>query len=391
MNFRLTEEQDLLVETALNIGAKFDPDYWLKMDQASSYPVEFFDSIAAHGFFSLGIDSAYGGTPAGMMELALSMEGLCRGGAGGGPALGYLFGTLGANILNANANDAQKSQYLPDMAAGPSMCAFGLSEPDAGTNSLNMSTFAKKDGSDYIISGSKWYITNIERSDAIVVVARTQKLDESASRSDGVSLFIVDLPNDSLTYSPIEKHAYGYYKSHMVFLDDVRVPKEALIGTEGQGFRQILGTLNPERILVAAGAVGIARLAIATAVKYANERAVFDQPIGAHQAIQHPLAAAYAKIESAWGSVMLAASLHDQDANPVEVGAKANMAKYVAVEAAIEACYQAMQTHGGNGFAKEYHVERWWREVQLFRLAPVTQQMTLNFISEHVLGLPRSY
>ena len=254
-----------------------------------------------------------------------------------------------------------------------------------------MSTFAKKDGSDYIISGSKWYITNIERSDAIVVVARTQKLDESASRSDGVSLFIVDLPNDSLTYSPIEKHAYGYYKSHMVFLDDVRVPKEALIGTEGQGFRQILGTLNPERILVAAGAVGIARLAIATAVKYANERAVFDQPIGAHQAIQHPLAAAYAKIESAWGSVMLAASLHDQDANPVEVGAKANMAKYVAVEAAIEACYQAMQTHGGNGFAKEYHVERWWREVQLFRLAPVTQQMTLNFISEHVLGLPRSY
>ena len=187
-------------------------------------------------FFSLGISEEYGGLAAGMTEIALAMEALCRGGAGGGPALGYLFGTLGANIINGNASPEQKQQYLPAMAAGESMCAFGLSEPDAGTNSLNMTTFAKKDGDDYVISGGKWYITNIERSDAIVLVARTKKNGDCARRSDGVSLFLVDLPCEGISFQPIPKHAYGYYKSHTVFLDEVRVPKEALIGEEDKGF-----------------------------------------------------------------------------------------------------------------------------------------------------------
>ena len=391
MDFSLSEEQQMLVDTALNIGADFGPKYWHEKDQNGEYPNEFFTALGKQGFFSLGIDEAYGGLQKGITEIALAMEALCRGGAGGGPALGYLFGTLGANIINGNANKEQKAQYLPSMAIGESMCAFGLSEPDAGTNSLNMTTFAKRDGDDYVISGGKWYITNIERSDAIVLVARTEKADSTAKRADGVSLFLIDLPCEGISYQPIPKHAYGYYKSNMVFIDQARVPKEALIGEEGKGFYQVFGTLNPERILVAAGAVGIARLALQTAVQYAKERSVFDQPIGAHQAVQHPLAAAYAKVETAWVSVLQAATMHDQGGNPVEVGGKANLAKYVAVEAAIDACYQSMQTLGGNGFASEYHVERWWREVQLFRLAPVTQQMTLNFIGEHVLGLPKSY
>lgn len=391
MDFSLTDEQTLLVETSLKLGAEFGPDYWMQKDDTQTYPTEFFDAMGTHGFYSLGLPEEHGGTPAGINEVALAMEALCRGGAGGGPALGYLFGTLGANIIKTHGSDAQKAAIMPDMAQGKKMCAFGLSEPDAGTNTLNIKTFAERDGDDYVISGAKWYATNIERSDAIVLVARTTKLEDAARRSEGISLFLVDLPNEGITYTPIEKHGFRYYKSNSVFLDKVRVPASSLIGTEGAGFHQLLGTLNPERILVAAGAIGVGRLAIKTAVQYANERAVFGQPIGAHQAIQHPLAIAYAKLESAWDSVLRAAWLYDQGAPDAQVGSVANMAKYLAVEAAIEACSHAVQTHGGNGYAREYHVERWLREVQLFRLAPVTQQMTLNFIGEHVLGMPRSY
>ena len=391
MDYALNDEQRLLVETSLALGGEFGPDYWMEKDDQQSYPVEFFQAMGQHGFYSLGLPEELGGTEAGLTEIALAMEALCRGGAGGGPALGYLFGTLGANIINSHGNEAQKSANLPDMAQGKRMCAFGLSEPDAGTNALNIKTYARRDGDDYVISGAKWYSTNIERSDAIVLVARTTKLEDAKRRSDGISLFLIDLPNKGISYTSIEKHGFRYYKSNSVFLDEVRVPASSLIGTEGAGFSQLLGTLNPERILVAAGAIGVGRLAIKTAVDYAKDRSVFGQPIGAHQAVQHPLAAAYAKLESAWDTVLRAAWMHDNDAPSVTVGSVANMAKYLAVEASIEACYHAMQTHGGNGYAREYHVERWHREVQLFRLAPVTQQMTLNFIGEHVLGMPRSY
>lgn len=391
MDFELTEEQNMLVETSLSLGGEFGPEYWLEKDSNAAYPDEFFEAMGLNGFFSLGLPEEYGGTPSGITEIALAMEAMCRGGAGGGPALGYLFGTLGANIINSHGNVEQQKSNLPDMSKGKKMCAFGLSEPDAGTNTLNLKTHAKRDGDDYIISGSKWYITNIERSDSIIVAARTTSLEEAERRSDGISLFLVELPNENISFSAIPKHGFKYYQSSTVFFDEVRVSAGSIIGETGAGFSQLLGTLNPERILVAAGAVGIGRLAIKSAVDYANNRSVFDQPIGAHQAVQHPLSAAYAKLEAAWGMVLRAARLHDDRASALTVGSVANMAKYLAVEAAIEACYHAMQTHGGNGYAQEYHVERWYREVQLFRLAPVTQQMTLNFIGEHVLGMPRSY
>ena len=391
MDYALNDEQNMLVETSLALGGEFGPDYWREKDDGGEYPTEFFKAMGKHGFYSLGLPEEHGGTPAGITEIALAMEALCRGGAGGGPALGYLFGTLGANIIKSHGDGAQKAAYLPDMAKGQKMCAFGLSEPDAGTNTLNIKTYARRDGDDYVINGAKWYSTNIERSDAIVLVARTTKLENAERRSDGISLFLIDLPNPGITYTPIEKHGFRYYKSNSVFLDNVRVPASNLIGKEGAGFGQLLGTLNPERILVAAGAIGVGRLAIKTAVDYANDRSVFGQPIGGHQAVQHPLAAAYAKLESAWDTVKRAAWMLDGGAPSVAVGSVSNMAKYLAVEAAIEACSAAVQTHGGNGYAREYHVERWLRETQLFRLAPVTQQMTLNFIGEHVLGMPRSY
>ena len=391
MNFDLTMEQQMIADMAADLAKKYDPEYWREMDENKQYPKEFMDEIGSLGFFGLPLEEKWGGADAGLTDVALAMEALCRGGGGGGPALGYLFGLLGNLSVSHHANDAQKEKYLPAFASGEKTCAFALSEPNAGTNSLNIETFAKKDGDDYIINGGKWFITNINNTDAVLVVARTTKKEDVKNKAAGISLFLVDLPAEGITYTPIDKHGYHYYKSFQVFFDNVRVSKDCLLGEEGKGFYQLLGTLNPERILIASGAVGTAKLALEHAIEYAKERNVFGQPIGAHQAVQHPLAAAYAKVEAAWGQVLKAATMYDDGKSDKEVGDVANMAKWLAAEAALDATHHAMQTLGGCGYAREYHVERWFRECQLFRLAPVTQQMTLNYLGEHVLGLPRSY
>jgi acyl-CoA dehydrogenase len=391
MDFDLTLEQQMMVETAEQISARFDPEYWREKDEEGAYPADFLAEIGAQGFFGLPVPEEYGGMGLGLTELAVAMEGLCRGGGGGGPALGYLFGLLGNLSILHHGNDEQRARYLPDMATGAKMCAFGLSEPDAGTNSMNITTFARREGDEFVINGGKWFITNIENSDAILLVARTTKPEEGKSKAAGISLFLIDLPQAAITYTPIPKHGFNYYKSNTVFIEELRVHESCLLGEEGKGFYSLLGTLNPERVLIAAAAVGTARLALSRAVEYANERSVFGAPIGSHQGVQHPLAAAHAKVEAAWLAVLKAATLSDRNPADKLAGDMANMAKFTAVEACIEACYHSMQTYGGAGFAREYHQERWWREAQLYRLAPLTQQMTLNYIGEHVLGLPKSY
>jgi len=391
MDFDLTYEQQAMADTALDVAQKYGPDYWYEKDEQQSFPREFIDEIGELGFFGLPIPEAYGGVGTGLTEMALVMEAMCRGGGGGGPALGYLFGALGAVSILAHGNEAQKQHYLPLVAQGKLMVAFGLSEPDAGTNSLNIRTFAQRHGDDYVINGNKWFNTNFEESGAIMLVTRTTKKEAVKNKAEGISMFLVDLPAKGISASPTPKHGFNYYKSYDLAIEELRVSKNCLMGEEGRGFYNMLGTLNPERILVAAGAIGTGRIAIRHAVDYAKERQVFGQPIGAHQAVQHPLAVAYAKLETAWLAVIKAAAMHDQGKSAKDVGDLANMAKYLSVEASIEAVHSAMQTLGGAGFAKEYHIERWWREVQLFRLAPITQQMTLNYLGEHVLGLPRSY
>jgi acyl-CoA dehydrogenase len=391
MDFDLSLEQQMMVDTAEQISARFGPEYWREKDEEGAYPADFIAEIGAQGFFGLPVPTAYGGMGLGLTELTLAMEALCRGGGGGGPALGYLFGLLGNLSILHHGNDEQKSRYLPDMASGAKICAFALSEPDAGTNSLNITTFARREGDEFVISGGKWFITNIENSNLLLLVARTEKPVEGKSKAAGISLFLVDLPQAAITYTPIPKHGFNYYKSNTVFIEELRVHQSCLLGQEGRGFYSLLATLNPERVLIAAGAVGTARLALSKAVEYAKERKVFDAPIGSHQGVQHPLAAAHAKVEAAWLTVLKAVTLNDRDSTSKEAGAFANMAKFVAVEACIEACYHAMQTYGGAGYAREYHQERWWREAQLFRLAPITQQMTLNYLGQHVLGLPKSY
>ena len=378
-----------MVATAEAVAQRFGPEYWREHDEKEAYPEAFFSALGESGFFGVTVPEALGGSGQGLSELVLVMEALCRGGGGGGPALGYLFGLLGTMTLaHAAASDDQLA-CLRALASGEKLCAFALSEPDAGTNSFNMSTTAVEREDVFVINGAKWFITNLQHSQSLLLVAQTQR--EGSNESCGLSLFMVDLPNESLTFTPTPKHGFNYYKSNQLFIDNLVVPKTAVIGDVGKGFASLAPTLNAERLLVAAGAVGTARLALQSAVGYAKERTVFHVPIGAHQAVQHPLAAAHANLEAAWLMIAEAAALDDTGTNPERAAGMANMAKYVAVEAAIEACYQSLQAYGGAGYAREYHQERWWREVQLFRLAPLTQQMTLNFIGQHVLGLPKSY
>ncbi len=379
----------MMVATAEAVAQRFGPEYWREHDENEAYPEAFVSALGEHGFFGVTVPEALGGSGQGLSELVLVMEALCRGGGGGGPALGYLFGLLGTMTLaHAAASDDQLA-CLRALASGEKLCAFALSEPDAGTNSFNMSTTAVESEEDFVINGAKWFITNLQHSQSLLLVAQTQRA--GSNESCGLSLFLVDLPNELLSFTPTPKHGFNYYKSNQLFIDNLVVPKTAVIGEVGKGFASLAPTLNAERLLVAAGAVGTARLALQAAVGYAKEREVFKVPIGSHQAIQHPLAAAHAKLEASWLMITEAAALDDEGTNPERAAGMANMAKYVAVEAAIEACYQSLQTYGGAGYAREYHQERWWREVQLFRLAPLTQQMTLNFIGQHVLGLPKSY
>ncbi len=387
----LTETQRMLIHTAEQIADSYGPEYWSQLDASGDYPEEFIQQIGKQGFFGLAVSEAHGGSGQGLTEVVLAMEALCRGGGGGGPALGYLFGLLGTLTVARAGSEAQREAYLRPFALGEKICAFALSEPEAGTNSFNMQTTARKQGEGFVINGAKWFITNLQHSDALLLVARTDMHEKTEFSKPELSLFMIDLPNEQLTYHPIPKHGFNYYKSNQLFIEDLWVADSALVGKPGEGFAALVPTLNAERLLVAAGAIGIARLALSRAVDYAGERVVFGVPIGAHQAIQHPLARSHAQLESVWLTVLQAAALEDAGDTGGNASALANIAKYVAVEAAIDACYHSLQAFGGAGYAREYHQERWWREVQLFRLAPLTQQMTLNYIGQHVLGLPKSY
>jgi acyl-CoA dehydrogenase len=268
---------------------------------------------------------------------------------------------------------------------------LGLTEPDAGTNTFGIRTFAKRQGDEYVINGSKMFITGIEDAGLMILVARTVKPEDAVKKSEGITLFAVDLPDRAIHHTPIPKHGYGYLKTCELGIDELRVPAEGLLGEEGKGWYHILDTLNPERIITACGAVGTGAIAIAKASEYASQRQVFDNYIGAYQGVQFPLAAAYAKLECAWLATLKAADLYDKNEPSKVVGDVSNIAKYTAVEAAIEAGHHAMLTLGGYGYAREYHIERWCRELQSLRIAPITQHLTLAYIGQHILGMPKSY
>ncbi|MGB9741041.1 MAG: acyl-CoA dehydrogenase family protein [Candidatus Bathyarchaeia archaeon] len=388
MNFELTAEQKMIIEIAKEIAHDFGPEYWREKDKKHAFPEEFWKSLVEAEFTGIVIPERYGGGGMGMFEMLLAMETLVSEGCGlGGEWFLCLSAIFGGLSIVKHGSEAQKEKYLPQIAKGMEFC-LALTEADAGTNTLNIKTTAVPEGDEYRVDGQKMFISGADRARGMLLVTRTTPAEKAPKRTLGLSLFLVDLPNPAVEVIPIEKHGINYSKTCEVYISDLRLPKENLLGEADKGWYLVLDTLNPERMSFSAAACGLGILAINKAVEYAKERKVFDAPIGTHQAIQFPLAEAKAKIEAARLLNYKAAWLYDQGK---ECAAEANMAKVAAVDAGIAAVYHAMQTFGGYGYAVEYDVERWWREVNLIRLAPVTHQMALAFIGQHVLGLPKSY
>ncbi len=387
MDFSFSPEQDQIREAIERLCAPFDADYWLRKDREGGFPEALHRALAQAGWLGIAMPEQYGGAGLGITEAALMMQTISASGAGLSGASAVHMNIFGLHPVVVFGSDEQKQRWLPPLIAGQDRACFGVTEPNAGLNTLKLSTRAVRDGGHYLVSGQKIWISTAQIANKMLLLARTTPI-EQAQGSDGLSLFYSDLDRRFVEVREIEKMGRKAVDSNQVFIDGLRIPVADRIGEEGKGFRYILHGLNPERILIAAEAIGLGRAALARAVTYAGERIVFDRPIGQNQAIQHPLARCWMELEAANLMVFKAASLYDAGK---PCGAEANAAKYLAGEACFRSCENAILTHGGMGYAKEYHVERYLREAWIPRLAPVSPQLILCFIAEKVLGLPKSY
>lgn len=391
MDFSESTELKSIRDNVRKLGAKFPPSYWRERDTTHTFPDEFWQELGKSGWLGALLPEQYGGAGLGTVEMAVIVEELVASGAGGTAGIlmiaNLCFGTM--SILS-HGSEAQKRKYLPMMSDGKSVFAMALTEPDAGSNALDLRTTAVPDGSGWRLNGSKVFITNIERAPCVLILARSRDRSEATRSTDCLSTFLLDEPCKvaGVQINGLDKLGLNALQTNQVFFKDVRLEREDLLGEEHAGWRQILDVLNHERIASAAIAVGLGTLALQTAVAYANDRRVFGRPIGANQGLAFPMADAKAQLEAARVLNYKAAWLFDQGQ---PCGAEVNMAKYLATEACWKACDWAVQVHGGYGYTKDYHVERYLREARLSRIAPVTSQMALNYISQHVLGLPRSY
>ncbi|RQM50293.1 acyl-CoA dehydrogenase family protein [Paraburkholderia tropica] len=388
MQFNLTDDQQAIVAAIEKICARFDDSYWLERDREGGFPHDFHGALADAGWLGIAMSPEHGGSGLGMTEAALMMRTISGSGAGLSGASAVHMNIFGLNPVQVFGNDEQKRRFLPPLIEGRDKACFAVTEPDAGLDTTHLKTQAVRDGDHYVLSGRKIWISTAQVANKMLIIARTTPLDRVAKPTDGLSLFYTDLDRARVEVREIEKMGRKAVDSNMLFIDNLRVPVEDRIGEEGKGFHYLLHGLNPERILIASEAVGLGRAALARATQYAKERVVFGRPIGQNQAIQHPLAQAWMSLEAADLMVMKAATLYDAGQ---PCGAEANSAKYLAAEAAFQACQTAIATLGGMGYAKEYHVERYLRECMIPRLAPVSPQMILCFIAEKVLGLPKSY
>lgn len=388
MDFDFASEHSMIRGTASEIADQFDPEYWRERERNEEFAQDYWDELAKAGFHGLLIPDEYGGASMGMQEMGMAMETLCAEGCGmAGTWYLVLTAGMAAVGIRDHGTNQQKERYLPGLAAGDREFCIGITEPEAGTNTLNVATTAERDGDEYVLNGKKAWITFSDRADHMVLVTRTTPREAVDSAIDGISLFVVDMDDSGIDVSPIPKHAMNYSKSCEVFLNDVRVHEDALLGVEDAGMPVLFDMLNPERIGFAAAGTGIGMLAADKAIRYANDREVFDAPIGTHQGVSFPITRSYAKMETARLMRQKAAWLFDQGE---DCAYETNVAKATAVDSGIEAVKHAMQAFGGWGYAEEYDVERWWREINLTRLAPVTQQMAYNHISQE-LGFPKSY
>ncbi len=388
MDFELTEAQRAIREQARALAGRFDDSYWRRCDSEHVFPWEFYQAFAEAGWLGIAMPPEHGGAGLGISEAALLMEEVAASGAAMNGATALHLTIFGLNPVVRHGSDELKSRILPDAAAGRLHVAFGVTEPDAGSDTPSITTRAVRDGDRYIVRGKKVWTSKALEASKVLLLARTTPIEESRRRTDGMTLFLADLDPAHVTIHPIEKLGRNAVDSNEVFYDDLPVDARDVVGEVDRGFYHLLDGLNPERILIAAEALGTGKAALRRATAYAKERRVFGRPIGQNQAIQFPLADSYAKLQAAELLIRKAACLYDSG-HPC--GAEANMAKYLAAEWGFETADRALQTLGGFGYAKEFDVERYWREVRVMRIAPVTQEMVLNFLAQHELDLPRSY
>ena len=388
MDFALTPEQEAIRDNVARLCAGFDADYWRARDRDGSFPEDFARAVAEAGWLGIAMPTEFGGAGLGVTEAALMLHAIARSGAAMSGVSAVHINIFGPHPIVVFGTQEQKRRMLPPLIRGEERCCFAVTEPDAGLDTTRLATRAVRRGDRYVVNGRKIWTSTAQVADKIMLIARTAPLEDCARPTEGLTLFYTDLDRTTVEVREIDKMGRHCVDSNELFIDDLEIPVEDRIGEEGQGFRCLLHSLNPERILVGAEAVGIGRAALERATRYASERVVFGRPIGQNQAIQHPLAESWMELEAADLMVLKAASLYDRG---LPCGAEANAAKYLGAEAGLRACERAVMTHGGMGYAKEFHVERYLREVMITRLAPVTPQLILCHIAEKVLGLPKSY
>ena len=388
MNFALTEDQELIRRSVAELVSKFDDHYWMEKDQAHEFPTEFYDTIADGGWLALTFPPEYGGHGLGITEATILLEEVAKSGGGMNAASAIHLSIFGMQPVVVHGSEELKARTLPPVATGDSHVCFGVTEPGAGLDTSRITTFAKRDGDRYIVNGRKVWTSKAMESDKILLLTRTQHYDDVVKKTDGMTLFLTDLDRSRVDVRPIRKMGRNAVGSNELFIDNLEVPVEDRIGDEGRGFQYILDGLNPERMLIAAEALGVGRVALDRAVQYANEREVFGRPIGMNQGIQFPLADSLARLDAAELMLRKATWLYD---NGQPCGREANTAKYLCADAGFDAADRALQTHGGMGYAEEYHVARYFREARLMKIVPISQEMILNFLGTHALKLPRSY
>jgi len=384
-----TEEERRTIRDGVRaVATQFDDEYWLARDEDGRFPFEFHKAMADGGWLGITMPEEYGGSGLGVTEAAIMMREVASHGGGMAAASSVHINLFGPHPIVIKGTDAQKRRWVPRLVEGKDQVAFGFTEPDAGLNTTRTKTFAEKVPGGYLVRGQKVWTSTAQVANKIMLLTRTTKYEDCRKPTDGITIFYTDLDRSKIEVRRIPKMGRKAVDSNAIFIDGLFIPEEDRIGEEGKGFGYILHSLNPERVLLGAEAIGIGQDALRRATKYARERVVFDRPIGMNQGIQHPLAEKWMYLEAAWLMTMKAAELYDTGQ---PCGAEANSAKFLGARAGHDAAWQAIMTHGGMGYAKEFHVERLFREVSLVRLAPITEQLILSFVAEKVLDLPKSY
>ena len=388
MDFSISEDQRAIRDGVNAVMRRFDDEYWLARDDDGEFPREFHQAMADAGWLGITMPTECGGAGLGVTEAAIMMHEVASHGGAMAAASTVHINLFGPHPIVVFGSAEQRARWVPRLVAGQDQCAFGFTEPDAGLNTTAIKTFAQKVPGGYRVQGQKVWTSTAQVANKIMLLTRTTKLEDCARPTDGITIFYTDLDRSKIEVRRIPKMGRKAVDSNAIFIDGLFIPEHDRIGDEGKGFSYILHSLNPERLLVAAEAIAIGQDALRRATRYARERIVFDRPIGQNQGIQHPLAERWMALEAAWAMVMKGCWLYDQKQ---ACGAEANAAKFLGARAGYDSCLQAVLTHGGFGYAKEYHVERLLREVTITRIAPVTEQLILCFIAEKVLDLPKSY